>query len=216
MIYFFIRLTLGLLTTVFLGCKNDQSETSIDNHRVLKVAVINFDKFFIESAYARLVRQIQRQLRQEFNQAKQERSDALKRETENLKKTLPALSKDAQKAKTAELENMKKKFEHELKVLEGAIDNKLASLRREFIATIKEAIEEILTEKDFDLVLDGSTVLFHEEYLDITKDVAKVVDRLKKDVLEQQPKPTSPTIDDSEDIDDDPYDLSVFERGSEN
>lgn len=216
MTYSFIRLTLGLLTTVFLGCKNDQSETSIDNQRVLKVAVINFDKFFKESAYARLVRQTQRQLRQEFNQAKQERSDALKRETENLKKTLPALSKDAQKAKTAELENMKKKFEHELKVLEGAIDNKLVSLRREFIATIQEAIEEILNEKDFDLILDGSIVLFHEENLDITKDVVKVVDRLKKDVLEQQPKPTSPTIDDSEDIDDDPSDLSVFERGSEN
>ena len=168
------RIVLGLTTVGIATLQTNASE----------LVCVNGDKLFKETNYAQqLKEQMQKmaqQLQREFNEKTKTIQEKLKQIQKELQSGL--LTKEAKKAKEEEFIKLQRELQMYQLQYQQEMRNYFQSQFKKLNELVKSALEALSKKEGFKAVLNCQDLLYNDPSIDITDEVAKLVDQLAKEV----------------------------------
>jgi len=168
------RVALGFAALGFFSLQLNASE----------LVCVNGDKLFKETTYAQKLKgQIQKKaqiLQKEFNEKTKSLQEKLKQIQKELQSGL--LTKEAKKAKEAEFIKLQRELQMYQLQYQQEMRNYFQSEFKKLNDLVKTALEALSKKEGFKAVLNCQDLLYNNPSIDITDEVAKLVDQLAKEV----------------------------------
>ena len=140
------------------------------------VAVVNLQKIMKESKAANAIRSQVQEKQKSFQAELDKKEKQLQKEDQELAKQRNVLSQEAFKQKYQEFREKAAAAQKEVRVKRASLDQGLAKALKTIQDKVRDIVEDVCKEQDFDLAVSGNQVLYTTDSQNITETVLKRLD----------------------------------------
>ena len=147
------------------------------NAATLNVAVVDIQKVLQESKAAKDIREKIKKKRDKYQDEITKEEEKLREEEKKLASQSGVLSKEAFDQKREEFKEKLIKVQRDVQEKRANLDNTLSGSLAQVQKVVFEIIESLASEKNFELAIPTSQILYAQKGLNITDDVLKRLDK---------------------------------------